>query len=454
MNAKWILLFLPIQCAIASAQSFEVDTLQYNGSTNHLINLVILGDGYQANELPQFALDAEAFQEALFQETPYNAYREYFNVFLIKTPSNVSGAAMHPDTLIDNYYGSTYWYAGIERLLAPVHTGKVVSVLSANFPNYDQVFLLVNHTKYGGSGGWVATASLHDLSSEIAIHEIGHSFASLKDEYWAGDGFAGERANMTKQTNPQLVKWKNWYGENGIGIFQHCCGGTSALWYRPHENCKMRSLNNPFCSVCCEQTVESIHLKVGTPIVGFSPDNTPPVLPTAFPLKFELDLLKPNPNTLNLNWLLNGENLDQKSDSLLVDATDLNPGLNSLSVFIEDTSQVLRVNNHSNIHFYTVAWTINYSPSGVPQISATSGIFDLEIYPNPASEYLQFKLSSDVTANFNVALFDVLGNQLQTHSVSKNAQHTLNLSTCAPGIYSLTVYANQIPLASRMLVKL
>ena len=100
--------------------------------------------------------------------------------------------------------------------------------LAKNFPNYDQVCILANTPYYGGSGGSYATTTLNTASNEIYAHEIGHSFAALSDEYYAGDGYAGERVNMTKETNPLLVKWKNWMNINGIGIYQHCCGGNSA----------------------------------------------------------------------------------------------------------------------------------------------------------------------------------------------------------------------------------
>jgi hypothetical protein len=74
-------------------------------------------------------------------------------VFAIKVPSNVSGAADNPNQLIDNYFGSTYNYSGIERLLVPVHSAQIVNVLASQLPESDQVILIVNDTRYGGSGG-------------------------------------------------------------------------------------------------------------------------------------------------------------------------------------------------------------------------------------------------------------------------------------------------------------
>src|SRR5690554_5643272 len=122
-------LYLSMVAAVMSlpvlAQKFEMDTVLYNGNTDHFINIVILGDGYLESELSQFTLDAQNISSALFNEPPFKNYQGFFNVFTIKVPSNESGAAMDPNNLIDNYFGSTFGYAGIERLLVPTKTFNI-----------------------------------------------------------------------------------------------------------------------------------------------------------------------------------------------------------------------------------------------------------------------------------------------------------------------------------------
>ncbi|MBK7871383.1 MAG: hypothetical protein IPJ74_12275 [Saprospiraceae bacterium] len=82
-----------------NAQIFDKDTLLYNGDINSRINIVILSDGYQANELNKFVNDAQHFSDELFTQQPFISYKKYFNVFIIKVPSNQSGAS-HPGTLL------------------------------------------------------------------------------------------------------------------------------------------------------------------------------------------------------------------------------------------------------------------------------------------------------------------------------------------------------------------
>lgn len=308
------------------AQVFEVDTLQYKGDISKYINIVIMGDGYTSTQQDSFLLAANNLSTYLLSLSPWVNYTNYFNVFAIKVISTESGIS-HPGTATDvtepvfpvsavnNYFNTTYDYGGIHRLVVPQNSTKIANVLASNFPNYDQVLIIANSTYYGGSGGAVATSTINSSSAEITAHEIGHSFAGLADEYYAGDGYVAEKPNMTQQTDTSLVKWKNWLGYNGIGIYQHCCGGNSALWYKPSNNCKMQYLNSPYCSICKQTIVESIHHLVN-PIVNYIPTNALINSPNQF-LDFKLtELMLPNPNTLNIQWKLDAATISNNTDSV------------------------------------------------------------------------------------------------------------------------------------------
>src|ERR1035437_1399306 len=198
-----------------NSQTFQVDTLQYKGDINKYINIVIMGDGYTSSQQNTFITDANNLSSYLLAQTPWVNYANYFNVFAIKVISSQSGAK-HPNTSSDcssasplvpvsnptTYFGCTFDSYGIHRLIVPQNTTNIVNVLAANFPNYDQVLIIANTPYYGGSGGAYATSTVNSSSKEIAAHEIGHSFAHLADEYYAGDNFAAEKPNMTQETNP------------------------------------------------------------------------------------------------------------------------------------------------------------------------------------------------------------------------------------------------------------
>src|SRR5690625_2046501 len=107
--------------------------------------------------------------------------------------------------------------------------------------------------------------SKHESANQILIHELGHSFSGLADEYWFAP--TGERPNKTQDNNPQTNRWRNWIGTENVGIYPF---DEDPSWYRPHQNCLMRSLGNSFCAVCTEATIERIH-QLQDPIESFSP---------------------------------------------------------------------------------------------------------------------------------------------------------------------------------------
>jgi hypothetical protein len=449
----------------AMAQVFDKDTLAYGGNSDKHINLVILGDGYRSSELSKFVTDATDVTTAFFNVIPYSNYKKFFNVFIVKVPSNESGAS-HPGTatdgpeppnqpviVVDNYFGSSFDFYGIHRLLVASKTTAIDAVLQSNYPAYDIVLILVNSPYYGGSGGYYTVASTDPKSvEELAAHELGHSFGGLNDEYWAGDNYAGEGVNMTKETNPDIVRWKNWIGVNLIGMYQHCCTPISLEWYRPHQNCKMRYLNTPFCSVCVQATVEKIHDFV-TPLESYSPQNSSTINATAYPVKFKLNLIDPAPNTLKRYWVLNRSFFRQKIDSVMINAINLLSGTNTLRVTVEDTTQLLRVDNHSTIHISSVTWSINKSITGIKDISGSSSDIIIDLYPNPASELINIRLQGDSKGEIILELYDFQGRMVKAGPLQASEVTSVNLHDLSQGIYVAKFFMDNNLITTREIIK-
>jgi hypothetical protein len=444
------------------AQVFDKDTILYNGNPDKRINLVILGDGYTSNELSKFVTDATSFTNAFFLELPYYYYKNYFNVIIIKVPSNQSGAS-HPATAtdvtepvfpaatVDNYFGSAFDYGGIHRLLVANKTSAISNVLANNFPNYDQVLILVNTPEYGGSGGYYTVASTNTSSAQIAIHELGHSFAGLHDEYWAGDTYASEGVNMTKQTDPSLVRWKNWLGTNLIGIYQYCCGGTSAQWYKPHQNCKMQYLGPPFCSVCAQATIEKIH-SLASPVDSHEPQASN-ITASGYPIKFKVSLTSPVPNTLKRSWLLNGSEFKHNADSVLINGNNLLTGNNTLRVTIEDTTGMLRVDNHSSIHLSSVTWIINKSITGINRISSSSSETEIRIYPNPAEDHINISFSGVTKGKIRLEIYDMQGRRHNIITLHSNEVNSIDITDLGQGIYFAKIFVDNNLIAIKKIIR-
>jgi hypothetical protein len=402
----------------SSAQTFDVDTIFKNGPLDARINLVFVGDGYQSHELDQYVGDVNAILDEIFNQSPFKEYKNYFNAFAIRVISNQSGAT-HPQTspdgdclpvpisTVDTYFGSTFDYANIHRLLVPTKYSALSNVLASHLPLYDQVFVVVNSSYYGGSGGFYATGSTHSSGKEVAIHEIGHSFAYLADEYWAGSQYATEKPNMTQQSNSSLVKWKDWIGVTGVGIYSHA---EATSWKRPHQNCKMRYLNNPFCKVCMEAFVERIHSMV-QPLVNYSPNETALPVPETGTIDFSLSLVKPQPNTLKITWERDHDVFAKNQELVSIPANSFDNEETLIRATVVDTTELTRSSTHETSHLYVVEWTVGEI---VTDISVVERNIDISVYPNPTSGELNISYTLDKPTTVRVSLLDASGKKIKT----------------------------------------
>jgi hypothetical protein len=437
MREAKLVVFLIFTVLNLSAQQYKLDTLIKNGPIEDRINYVVLGDGYLNSQLNDFEKDASRIISDLFSTPPYANYREYFNVFTVAVASNVEGAAKTPESPIDNFYGSTFNYAGIERLLVPQKTNKVAEVLAATLPNYDQVIMIVNSTTYGGSGGWIATSSVNSAASEIMIHELGHSFAQLTDEYWAGDQYAREGHNMTQEKTDGKVKWRNWMGDRGIAIIPH---KESPTWHKPHDRCKMQFLGNPFCAVCEEAFINVIHNLVA-PIEDYSPVNSN--IEADKPVTFDLTLILPSPNTLEVAWLLDGKLINGKDFKITLSSNELKGGSHALEAKIIDAT---RANRKDQIYVNRVVWNINASAKGVltktveDREKVVTGIPNSEVrylsrvYPNPVSDHFNITYKVKSSESVSITLMDMNGKSVGEWQMKQQ-----------PGDYEQSIWLTEIP---------
>lgn len=437
----------------AQVNVLGVDTLLKSGPIDKRINLVIIGDGYTSSEISMFIADATTTYSYLLNEPPFNAYKNYFNVFAIKCASPQSGVT-HPGTATDvvepqsptmtvnNNFNTRFDNYGIHRLIASMNGAAVYNVLVNYFPNYDQVIILGNSVEYGGSGGSFAVSSVHPSSNEIVVHEIGHSFAGLADEYWAGPTYAAEKPNLTANSNTSTIKWAQWLGLNAVGVYPHGTSAPESGWFRPHQNCKMRYLNSPFCSVCKQTIVEKIH-SLTSPIDDYMPDNSAPLTIASNVQWFKTWLINPNPNTLRRRWVLNSGNVASNIDSLWLTGTMLNQGINTLQFTATDTTVQSKDINHAANHSYSVVWTINYTSVGIQEIKTE---MEYAMYPNPATEQANLEYTLKTDAEVSLSVTDLNGKVLISGKAFKELpgeyKKQIDVKQLAAGNYFLSITIN------------
>jgi IgA Peptidase M64/Secretion system C-terminal sorting domain len=362
MKAKLILFVCLCLSGIVQSQVFPVETIVDNGLPTKRVKFVFLSDGYTSAQLPDFKTRVIDFKDNLITQPPFSNYKNFFNIYAIQVPSVQSGAdhpgtatdivenlTTHPALTVDTYFKTTFDYNGTHRLVVPQNGAAIFNVLSANFPSYNQVFIFSNSPFYGGSGGTYATSTVNVRSDEVSIHEIGHSFAFLADEYLIGG--QGERPNRTKVTDPLTVKWKNWIGDQGINIYPIGIEG----WQRPHQNCKMQVLDVPFCAVCKEAFVNKIY-SIVTPIYSYMPSSSTPTINSI--TNFSANLTLPIPNTLSTEWILNGTSIATGVDNVNIDPVTLPEGNSTLTLFVTDNTALSRSYLPATGYVFSQTWTI------------------------------------------------------------------------------------------------
>ena len=362
MKTKILLLAFLSMFKLAHAQVFPVETIVDNGLPTKRIKFVFLSDGYTDAQLPDFITQVTNFKNNLFTQPPFSNYQNFFNLYAIKVPSVESGAdhpanatdiaeniVDHPVLVANTYFNTTFDYGGIHRLVVPQNNAALNSVLADNFPSFNQGFIFSNTPFYGGSGGFFATSTVEARSNEVSIHEIGHSFAELADEYTiAGQG---ERPNRTTVSDPLTIKWRNWLGSNDIGIYP--LGVDNA--YRPHQVCKMKELNVPFCAVCKEAFVNKIYSLL-TPIYDYSPTSATLTIDGA--TNFSANLTLPIPNTLSTEWILNGTSIATGVDNVNIIPSTLPNGNSTLTLFVKDNTTLSRSYLPASGYVFSQTWTI------------------------------------------------------------------------------------------------
>jgi hypothetical protein len=167
----------------------QVLILQEAGPSAVKVDFLILGDGYTREELPKFERDARRLMETLFTKSPYKERRQDFNVRALCPAAEHSGVS-RPSTGVHlrTPLGASYDAFGSERYILTFENRTLRDV--ASFAPYECLEILVNGETYGGAGifGQFSTVAASNLYAPyVFVHEFGHHFAGLADEYYTSD---------------------------------------------------------------------------------------------------------------------------------------------------------------------------------------------------------------------------------------------------------------------------
>jgi hypothetical protein len=195
----------------------NVWAVMQNGAPRDKVDLLLMGDGYTAAEMEKWRRDARRMAETLFAVSPFREHRQDFNVWAVDTPAEESGVARPSDGIFRRSpLRARYDAFGSERYVLTFDNQRLREAASA--APYEFIEIVVNDRKYGGGGifNLFATVSADNaFTPYVFVHEFGHHFAGLADEYYTSDvayGSVAERPEPWEPNataDPRAAKWKD-----------------------------------------------------------------------------------------------------------------------------------------------------------------------------------------------------------------------------------------------------
>lgn len=247
--------------------------MHQSGNEKDCIDVAILAEGYTEKEMDIFFQDAQRTCESLFSHEPFRSMKDKFNIVAVASPSVDSGVSVPRENLwkqtavlshFDTFYSDRY-----------LTTSRVKAIHNAlaGIP-YEHIIILANTDVYGGGGiynSYTLTTAHHPMFKPVVVHEFGHSFGGLADEYFYEDDTMTDtypldiepwEQNITTRVNFDS-KWADMLPSDvpvptptarrkdyPVGVYEG--GGYSFKGiYRPAYNCRMKTNEHPeFCPVC------------------------------------------------------------------------------------------------------------------------------------------------------------------------------------------------------------
>ena len=296
--------------ALQAAPSALVETIRNNGPSANRLDILYVGEGYPSGDLSWFRSDTSAFAAGFVSGSPMFEYAQHFNLWRLHVPSAERGAdrpscpgddaeaaGQDTNTFVNTAFDATYCSGGATWRLLTVDVGKVLQAAAA-CPDWDEIIVVVQSPIRGGSGGSLPVTSLNPgyvIDADIIgvmLHEFGHSFANLADEYTRheeNDPCSDINADLSDQCGPNVtdetrathIKWRRWFlpgtpiptlgplaGARNAGLWEGARYLTNDM-YRQCFDGRMNTATQPFCRV----DAEAILLKLyaggwGAPAAG------------------------------------------------------------------------------------------------------------------------------------------------------------------------------------------
>ena len=240
-------------------------TLQQAADTTRCIHIAYVPEGYTAEQMPQYLDHCRQAMKALFRHEPFKSLRPRFNIIALTTPSvdsgvSIPGKGLWLNTVLGSHFDTFY----VPRYLTTLHLKQLHNLLAGT--PYEHIIILANTPNYGGGGiynSYNLSYTGGDKFEPVVVHEFGHSFGGLGDEYPYGEEDPMYFAD-TEPWEPNLTtlhdfsqKWQNLIDQGRASLIEGGGYQTKGVW-RGQADCRMRTNEEPdFCPVC-QQALERL----------------------------------------------------------------------------------------------------------------------------------------------------------------------------------------------------
>lgn len=252
------------------------------GGSRGNINVVFVPEGYTKEEMHTFYDDVNKACSALFQHEPFKKFKNRFNIIAVEAPSEDSGVSVPQQgiwrrTILDSHFDTFY----SDRYLTTLHLTRLHDLL-ATVP-YEHIVILANTNTYGGGGifnSYTLTTTHNQQFQPVVVHEFGHSFGGLADEYYYDDEYSPNYVKDVEPYEPNITtlanfaeKWESILPKRTviptpannkgkeiytkIGVYEGA-GYQSKGVYRAFQECRMKINEAPEFCLVCQQALERI----------------------------------------------------------------------------------------------------------------------------------------------------------------------------------------------------
>lgn len=462
-------IFLLIHIIIFPITSEAQVTFDPPINPNGQITLYILSQGYTAATMNEFDTFTTGFLTALWSTVPFSEMQQNFRVILVRDIATINTFPRAFNQFVPPVECNTGASSGSETYQN--YNDRMDTFISNNIPGFnDKSYLLAifNNDYYTAGGGrYTFTADYscynQNFMFNVLIHEFGHSFGLLGDEYSTTNGLVGPNSyplfhdrNITSRNIRADIPWN--YLINSSTPIPTCTFGNSCTstlnglyesanytetgWYKSLNNCKMRSVTNDFCTACQDLLREKITEHICNPSLNVN-DQFVSRHQYITHWRKANNLISSNSsiaNSISVNYV-SGNSI------LLTNGFAANTG-SDFRGYIGNCNEIIIRNQYK-----TTVPNILPPPINPVQKMTVNRENQMEtvISPNPATSYVLIDANNQLITN--IELFTIDGKLLYSQKVDSQESFSLNIVNYAKGIYLLSIQSNKGESTLKRLIK-